>query len=367
MTTTTITQEYITRLLNARTSEDVLTASVSVAREMLSADACHVIAVENGEVDVRASTDTEMAQRNTIPVATDIVSQLDLIGRSHVFDDVCDVRGVAAETTAQPHDTAANPRSLLVVPVESVGLLLATDTTPAAFDDADRRWAEQLTTFIERLVESDRLDLDADTEATRLERIATILSHDFTGPLTVARGSLELAEETGDTAYFERAHKAIDRIEHLVDGIGRMAAADGEFPREELVELRHVVEEVWPSIEHADATLTYDGSRTLLADEHALAQLVMNLLSNAVEYGGPGVTITVGTLDDGFFIEDDGPGIEPALRADAFEWGHTTGDGHKGIGLSIAHQIASAHGWDIIVTEGDAGGARFEVTGVDRS
>ncbi|TKX83579.1 HAMP domain-containing histidine kinase, partial [Halorubrum sp. SS5] len=36
-----------------------------------------------------------------------------------------------------------------------------------------------------------------------------------------------------------------------------------------------------------------------------------------------------------------------------------------GFGLSIVAQIADAHGWDVRVTDGADGGARFEVTGVE--
>lgn len=54
------------------------------------------------------------------------------------------------------------------------------------------------------------------------------------------------------------------------------------------------------------------------------------------------VTIEVGTLDDGFYVGEDGTGI----------------------GLAIVARIADAHGWDVELTENEAGGARFELTGV---
>ncbi|OYR57107.1 hypothetical protein DJ71_26370, partial [Halorubrum sp. E3] len=74
----------------------------------------------------------------------------------------------------------------------------------------------------------------------------------------------------------------------------------------------------------------------------------------------------VGDLPDGFYVEDDGPGIPEAERDDVFESGHTTAEDGTGFGLAIVREIVEAHGWSVAVAEGAAGGARFEFTGVDR-
>jgi signal transduction histidine kinase len=77
------------------------------------------------------------------------------------------------------------------------------------------------------------------------------------------------------------------------------------------------------------------------------------------------VTVTVGSLEEGFYVEDDGPGVPEAEREDVFDAGYTTSDTGTGFGLSIVHEIATAHGWEVSVTESDAGGARFEFRGVE--
>ena len=82
-----------------------------------------------------------------------------------------------------------------------------------------------------------------------------------------------------------------------------------------------------------------------------------------------GVTVVVGGLSNGergFFIEDDGPGIDLEDRDRVFEHGYTTDSEGSGFGLAIVKAIAEAHDWSVSVTEGREGGARFEVTGVDR-
>jgi signal transduction histidine kinase len=77
------------------------------------------------------------------------------------------------------------------------------------------------------------------------------------------------------------------------------------------------------------------------------------------------VTITVGDLPDGFSVEDDGPGIAPDEREHVFEGGYSTKANGTGFGLAIVDEIADAHGWEVTVTDGVDGGARFEITGVD--
>ncbi|WP_253738525.1 ATP-binding protein [Halohasta salina] len=48
-----------------------------------------------------------------------------------------------------------------------------------------------------------------------------------------------------------------------------------------------------------------------------------------------------------------------------FDTGYSTDRNGTGFGLAIVARIVEAHGWEISVVEGSAGGARFEITGVD--
>jgi signal transduction histidine kinase len=101
-----------------------------------------------------------------------------------------------------------------------------------------------------------------------------------------------------------------------------------------------------------------------MADRERLAQLLENLVRNAVQHGGDDVTVTVGDLEGGFFIEDDGPGIPIGDRDRVFDTGYSTETGGTGFGLSIVSTIVQAHGWRMTLTDGETGGARFEITGI---
>jgi signal transduction histidine kinase len=84
-----------------------------------------------------------------------------------------------------------------------------------------------------------------------------------------------------------------------------------------------------------------------------------------VDHAGVSVTVRVGPIENGFYIEDDGQGIPETDRERIFDHGYTTREEGIGYGLSIVRSIIDAHGWEITATEAAHGGARFEVSDVD--
>jgi signal transduction histidine kinase len=106
---------------------------------------------------------------------------------------------------------------------------------------------------------------------------------------------------------------------------------------------------------------------TVLADEGQLRQALLNLIRNAREAMPKGgrITVRVQRTGDGgvaLMVDDEGPGIDPALRQHLFEPFFTTKTHGTGLGLAITQQIAKAHG-GTIVTEprSPESGTRFVV------
>ena len=199
----------------------------------------------------------------------------------------------------------------------------------------------------------------------RLEEFASIVSHDLRNPLSVARGRLDLAREECDSEHLANVARAHERMETLIDDLLTLAR-DGESVEEtERVALGDLARECWEGVETADATLRVDADRAVRADRSRLRQVLENLVRNAVEHAGADVTVAVGDVDGGFYVADDGPGIPESEREAVFEAGYSTNDGGTGFGLEIVEAVATAHGWDVRVTESADGGARFEFTGVD--
>jgi PAS domain S-box-containing protein len=199
----------------------------------------------------------------------------------------------------------------------------------------------------------------------RLDEFASVVSHDLRNPLNVAELRLELLREECDSEHIEAIDRALVRMDTLIDDL-RTLARNGENRRErEIVELKEVSEQCWQTVETGEATLCTHVERPIQADRNRLQQLLENLIQNAVEHGGDGLTITVGELDDGFYVEDDGSGIPEDDRENVFDAGYSTAEEGTGFGLRIVKQVVNAHDWNIHVTEGTDGGARFEISNVD--
>jgi len=199
----------------------------------------------------------------------------------------------------------------------------------------------------------------------RLNEFASVISHDLRNPLNVAEGRLELAIEECDSDHLDDVARSLDRMESLIEDLLTLAREGEAATDPEPVELAGLVGASWQNVDTADATLSVETDRTVRADPSRLQQLLENLVGNAVEHGGEGVTVTVGDLENGFHVEDDGEGIPPDEREAVFDFGYSTGRDGTGFGLAIVEDIAEAHGWSVRATEGSDGGARFEITGVE--
>ncbi len=229
----------------------------------------------------------------------------------------------------------------------------------------------------------------------RLEEFSAVLSHDLRNPLNVALGSLELvAEGREDDRDLVRARRALRRMDELIDRLRALARAGRDITDPEPVSLDGVVAEAWSMVDGEDAELrVHDELGTLPCDRRRTGELFENLFRNAVEHAstsrraspedvvehastsrqeppddavehaGPTVTVGVGRLADGFYVEDDGPGIPTGERDRILAVGHTTAEDGTGLGLNIVATVAEAHGWAVDVGSSDAGGARFEFTG----
>lgn len=216
---------------------------------------------------------------------------------------------------------------------------------------------------IRDVTDREERERELETQNERLGEFASIVSHDLRNPLNVATVALELAAADGGDDDLETARNALERMAELIDELLTLAQV-GEPPTDvETVELAETAEACWRNVATADATLVTGSASTVRANESRLGQLLENLYRNAIEHGGSGVTVTVGDLDGeaGFYVEDDGPGVPETERDRIFESGYSTHEDGTGFGLSIVRDVAAGHDWEVRVTEGTAGGTRFEI------
>jgi len=255
-------------------------------------------------------------------------------------------------------------RSELFLPLGDHGVLLVSSTAPDAFDATDEALARVLASNVESALDRVEREQALKRQNERLDRFASIVSHDLRNPLSVAEGRLALARESADSEHLAHVERAHDRMEALIEDLLAIARQDEPATDIRAVPLAEAVEACWDHVRTAEATLAVETNRAVRADSDRLRQLLENLFRNSIEHGGDAVTVTVGDIPDGFYVADDGPGF-PDDAAALFEEGYSTTGGGTGLGLFIVQQVASAHGWDLSVAESVDGGARVEFRDVD--
>lgn len=211
----------------------------------------------------------------------------------------------------------------------------------------------------------------------REEQIAffnSILRHDILNGMTVIEARAETLADTLDGAQVNYAETILDWSRDIVDLTQKVRSVLSTMSGDGLTEPETI--ELAPVLEGAarkaasmdeDCTLETDilDGVAVLADD-LLDDVVGNILTNAVEHGGPGVSIEVTTerVDSmvHLHIADDGPGISPAAREAIFEKGERgTESTGTGFGLYFVSVMVDSYGGDIWVEDSDLGGSEFVV------
>jgi signal transduction histidine kinase len=198
----------------------------------------------------------------------------------------------------------------------------------------------------------------------RLEEYANIVAHDLRNPLNTAYGQLQLAQNEFDSERLSSAANSIQRGLDLVDDMLTLAQQGDDVDTLRPVALDTEATHCWETVATETGTLEIASDVTIEADPSRFRQLLENLFRNAVNHGGSDVTVRIGSLSDGFYVEDDGDGIPEDRRESVFEAGSSDDTDGTGFGLAIVKQIAHAMEWEVSVTASDDGGARFEFQNV---
>lgn len=209
-------------------------------------------------------------------------------------------------------------------------------------------------------------------EAAELrEQFIGVLGHDVRTPLSSILTSAALLRQMDlgerPLRVVERIERSGRRIASLVDDVvdfthGRMGdgiALSLTSTRDLAAALSHVIDELqalYPQ-RRIDSTLCIDGP--VLCDPRRLAQLLSNLLINALIYGDPQQPVRVAAgLDDGMFslaVSNGGAAMPDTTLAALFQpfWrgdNHARHSGGLGLGLYIVAEIARAHGGAMTVS-----------------
>ncbi|MGD9536183.1 MAG: sensor histidine kinase [Alphaproteobacteria bacterium] len=225
------------------------------------------------------------------------------------------------------------------------------------------------------------------TAAIDLRRAAEDNAHAFKGPLAAIRQASDLIKKRAnpDDQPTQRAliaiDSAIERLLGLVQSARRLDEVTATLldPRREVVDLASLARSVVEShrIHAPDASVRLEvvapGSLRVHGSVQLLETVVENLVENALSFSPPGSAVTVrverGKSNVALVVEDEGPGIPPAMIEQVFERyvssrkdaKHGGEDQHFGVGLWIVRRNVEALGGSVTLENRTAGGLRVRV------
>lgn len=210
----------------------------------------------------------------------------------------------------------------------------------------------------------------------RYEFVATI-GHELRTPLTSIRGYIEtLIEDELDEPtrlrFLSTVRSESLRLSNLVDGMLDFSLLDTHAQSCDISERAGAVVELLAPVaakRNIGFTLACDPGAHVRMNADACMHALINVAENAVKYGRDGGLVEISVQRSGdrviTAIEDDGPGIEPALRERVFERGVRGNDTAKpgsGIGLALVRNLIERAGGSVILGDSPLGGARFTLS-----
>ncbi|MFC7072560.1 sensor histidine kinase [Halovenus rubra] len=232
-------------------------------------------------------------------------------------------------------------------------------------DSSDRTHEETLSSVgsaIGRRIDAFETASQLTRERKRLESLRSLVSHDLSNPLNVASGRVELASIDEDTSHLDTVEAALTEVDELMKrGVSLVEVGHPVEETEEL-SLASLAQDCWSDVNTQQHDLAVEDFQ--FVGERARVRVLLNeLLENASLHSDDTMTVEVGPLSEsvGFYVADSGPGIPADEREYVIDAGYTTCPDRTGVGLSIATEVAGAHGWDITVGAGDREGTRVEI------
>lgn len=193
----------------------------------------------------------------------------------------------------------------------------------------------------------------AERDVGEKDRLVATVSHEVRNPLTGVIGLADALLEQWDHLEPSEARELVSLIgteAHAMEAIvedlldfSRLSAGAISLDID-AVDLGAVARGVEPS-----AT----GSATVDADEGRVAQIVRNLVNNALRHGGSSVVVETGSHTDVGWLEvrDDGAGVHPEVEPRIFSPFATSGStGSTGLGLAVSRELARAMGGEVRYT-----------------
>ncbi|AQL41383.1 hypothetical protein BV210_01030 [Halorientalis sp. IM1011] len=219
-------------------------------------------------------------------------------------------------------------------------------------------------------IERKKSERELRRQKEQMEFFNSILRHDMLNGMEVIKMRAELLERRGEGDIAGDAETIVEWSDNIIDLTRKVKSVldtltDESDPELQQVDLVPIVESEAERVRGMDddVTITTDApdEASVVADD-LLAEVVGNLLTNAVEHGGDGpVEIEVDVAETNgevrLEVRDDGPGIPDQTKQRVFDRG-ATGDqsGGTGFGLYFVHSMVSVYGGEVSLGDSDRGG-----------
>ncbi len=202
-----------------------------------------------------------------------------------------------------------------------------------------------------------------------IESFAADVAHEIRNPLTSLRSAVETLDLVTEPAARERLLRIlkndVTRMDRLVTDISNASRLDAELSRDapKSVDLERLIGDIvglyQDTLKPNDVKVVFERPGlldpiTVMGREGPLGQIFRNLIDNARSFSPPGGQVTVALARARgqaiVTVSDDGPGVPPENLETIFQRFYTSRPkgtafgGNSGLGLSIARQIAEAHG-----------------------
>lgn len=314
-------------------------------------------------------------------LAEQLLQATEVVLRRHAIDDLLPVelrdrhrRHRAGFAAAPQRRTVGWGRQLRAVRLDGSSFPVDVNLQPIELDGQalviaairDRTREHELVTLNEELAEA----------ARSLRSFVSLASHELRTPLTSVKGFAEtlLSGRITDPAMAEqlltRIRDNADRQDALISSLLDLSRIEGGKLNVaiEPVEVRTLVTGLIADIE--DARVEADVPEVwVCADPLRLEQVLANLVTNALRYGAPPVTITARPREQrlALTVRDAGQGIDPALEATLFDAFTQASRGDRrttaglGLGLYIARELQHAMDGTIGYRRDAAGGTCFDL------
>jgi two-component system, NtrC family, nitrogen regulation sensor histidine kinase NtrY len=203
-------------------------------------------------------------------------------------------------------------------------------------------------------------------EVEVLKKVIRVISHELNNSLAPIASLVNSARIIArNPEHAEKLTRVFDTIEersqHLsafLDGYAKFARLPK--PRAESVDWARFIArfaELYP-----EARISSPSSGSGFFDPVQVEQLLINLLKNAHESGGPAdaIELSIESLADGSFsmkVRDRGKGLSAEALENAFMPFYSTKDRGSGMGLALSREVAEAHGGRLSIANRDGGGS----------